>query len=397
MLRSCEDSQICTIHEIVSFCKNSKEGRDDTSNPDATEGNFYYVPTRNPKMSRLEVNTLPRKDFYPVQVNEVVLQHDFVHYRKPSLLDAPVNKQSKHNLERLLEVNHDAFTEDERQIGTTILIKMSTDTSEHLPIAKKPYALALKHYDWVRDEIDKLLEASVIRESHSSWSAPIVVVPKSDGDKRLCMDFRALNAITRIYVWPMPRVKDIFAKLGKAKFFTTLNLRSGYNHIVLDDDDAIKKTAFVMPLEKYKYLKVPFGLAQAPTYFQNLMNKVLNGLHFTLAYLNDVIIFSESAEQHLKHIQIVLTSLKQAKLCLKKRKCLFFKQELHYLGHLLTTKEIKPQSEKVKAISEMKLSRNQKGVREFLGMVGYYRKFINRFVNAARSMTRLTRKGVKFE
>ena len=115
------------------------------------------------------------------------------------------------------------------------------------------------------------------------------------------MDFRALNAITRTYVWPMPRVKDIFAKLGKAKFSTMLNLRSGYHHIAFDDD-AIRKTAFVTPLEKYQYLKVPFGLAQAPTYFQNLMNKVLNGLHFTLGYLDDVIIFSESAEQHLKHI-----------------------------------------------------------------------------------------------
>ena len=107
-------------------------------------------------------------------------------------------------------------------------------------MAKKPYALALKHYDWVRDEIDKLLEAGVIRESHSSWSAPIVLVPKGDGSKRLCMDFRALNALTRTYVWPMPRVKDIFAKLGKARFFTTLDLRSGYHHITLDDD-AIKK------------------------------------------------------------------------------------------------------------------------------------------------------------
>ena len=141
-----------------------------------------------------------------------------------------------------------------------------------------------------------------------------------------------------------------------------------------------------MPLGKYEYLKVPFDLAQAPTDFQNLMNKVINGLHFTLGYLDDVIIFSESDEQHLTHIQIVLTKLKQAKLRLKKSKCLFFKQELH-LGHLLTTSGIKPQSEKVKAISE----------REFLGMVGYYWKFINRFVDAARPMTKLARKGVKFE
>ena len=127
------------------------------------------------------------------------------------------------------------------------------------------------------------------------------------------------------------------------------------------------------------------------------MNKVLNGLHFTLAYPDDLIIFSESAEQNLKHIQIVLTRLKQAKLHLKKSKCLFFKQELYYLGHLLTTKGIKPQSEKVKASSKIKLAKNQKGVREFLGMVSYYRKFINRFADAVRPMTKLTRKGVKFE
>ena len=127
------------------------------------------------------------------------------------------------------------------------------------------------------------------------------------------------------------------------------------------------------------------------------MNNVLNGLIFTLAYLDDVIIFSETAEQHLKHIQIVLTRLKQANLKLKKSKCTFFKKELHYLGHLLTTDGIKFQTEKMKAISEMKPPTNEKGVREFLGMVGYYRKFISRFADAARPMTKLTRKDTKFE
>ena len=193
-----------------------------------------------------------------------------MHYRKASLLDALVNKQTRHDLERLLEENHDAFAEDERQIGTTPLIKMSTVTSDHPPIAKKPYAMALKHYDWVRDETDKLLETGVIRESHSSWSAPIVVVPKGDGGKRLCMDFRALNAIARTYVWPMPRVKDIFAKLGKAKVFTMLDLRSGYHHVALDD--AIKKTTFVMPSGKYKYLKNPIwsssGIHKSPNSYE---------------------------------------------------------------------------------------------------------------------------------
>ena len=144
-----------------------------------------------------------------------------------------------------------------------------------------------------RKEIDKLLEAGVIRESHSSWSAPVVIVPKSNGEKRLCVDFRALNKITRTYIWPMPRAEDIFAKLGKAMYFTTLDLRAGYHHIALTKD-SIKKTGFCLPFGKYEYLKVPFGLAQAPAYFQNLMNKVLHGLVFAISYLDDIIIFSET-------------------------------------------------------------------------------------------------------
>ena len=239
-------------------------------------------------------------------------------HKKPQLHDAPIDITTKLDLEKLFQKNKDAFAEDERQIGTTPLIKMSIDTGDACPIAKKPYTLALKHYEWVKEEKDKLLEAGVIRESHSSWSTPIVAVPKGDGGKRLCVDYRVLNAITRTYVWPMPRVEDIFSELGKAKFFTTLDLRSGNHHIALDKD-AIKETAFVTPFGKYEYMKVPFSLAQAPTYFQNLMNRALNGLHFTLAHLDDVIIFNKTEEQHLKHIQAVLTRLKQANLKLKKK------------------------------------------------------------------------------
>ena len=218
---------------------------------------------------------------------------------------------------------------------------MTIDPEDHPPIAKKPYTLTSKHYDWVKEEIDKLLEAGVIRESHSSWPAPIVVVPKGDDGKRLCVDFRVLNKVSRTYVWPMPRVEGLLAKLGKAKFYTTLDLRSGYHHIALGKD-SIKKTAFLAPFGKYEHLKVPFGLAQAPAYFQNLMNKVLNGLNCTLAYLDDVIIFSENHEQHLKHIQIVLTKLKQANLKLKKSKCGFLKRNFIILATFLLQMALNP-------------------------------------------------------
>ena len=202
----------------------------------------------------------------------------------------------------------------------------------------------------------------------------IVVVPKGDGGKRLCIDYRALNAVTRTFIWPMPRVEDILAKLGKAKFFTLLNLRSGYHHIALDKE-SIRKTAFCTPFGKYEYLrKVPFGLAKAPSYFQKLMNKVLNGLNFAFAYLDYIIIFSNTAEEHLKHIKIIINRLRATQLKLKKSKCSFFKKELCYFGHLLTTEGIKPQIEKVKAIHEMKPATTQKGDREFWRMVGYLQK-----------------------
>ena len=221
------------------------------------EKNIYHIPTRNKKTIKIEVNTLLKKDVSPVtHINELGPQQDFVKHNKPALQNAPIDKQTKDDLDKLLDNNKDALAEDERQIGTTPLIEMTIDTGNHPPIAKKPCTIALKQYDWVKEEINKLLEARVIRESHSSWSAPIVAVPKAGGGKRLYVDFRVLNKITRTYVWPVPRVEDIFAKLGKAKFYTALDLRSRYHHIALDKD-SIKKTVFVASCGKYEYLKVP--------------------------------------------------------------------------------------------------------------------------------------------
>ena len=393
LLKSCIEEEICTIHEIITLEKPKGEKK---SKEKKVKKNVYAIPIRNNK-GEIEINNVVMKEELPhFGINEIGPQEDFVKFVKPKLQDAPVNARVLQDLENLLNENPKAFATDETEIGTTPLIEMDIDTGDHPPIAKRPYVLALKHYEWAKQEIDKLLKAGVIRESHSSWSAPVVIVPKSNGEKRLCVDFRALNKITRTYIWPMPRAEDIFAKLGKAKFFTTLDLRAGYHHIALTKD-SIPKTGFCINFGKYEYLKVPFGLAQAPAYFQNLMNKVLAGLPFAIAYLDDIIIFSETPEEHLKHIKIVLQRLQAANLKMKRSKCSFFKKELHYLGHLLTTKGLKPQPEKVKAISELKAPTTPKGVREFLGMVGYYRKFISRFADAARPLTKLVRRESKFE
>ena len=136
-------------------------------------------------------------------MNEIEPQEDFVSYKKPELSDAPIDRKTTLDLEKLLEQYSDAFAKDATQIGTTPLIEIDIDTGDNPPIAKRPYTIASKHYDFVKEEINKLLNAGVIKEGNSRWSAPIVVVPKQDGGKRLCVDYRSLNKITRTFIWPM--------------------------------------------------------------------------------------------------------------------------------------------------------------------------------------------------
>ena len=231
MLRTCEEEQICTIHKIATFHSSEIGSRPRCQHCDSREEcprlikektkKLYHIPTWNAKTGKVEVNTLMKDDSSTgIDINEIGSQQDFVYHKNPQLQDGAIDRKRKLDLEKLFETNKDAFAEDERQIGTTPLIKMSIDTGDACHIAKKPYTLALKHYVWVKEEIDNLLEAGVIRESHSSWSAPIVVVPKGNGGKRLCLDYRALNEITRTYVSPMPIVVDIFSKFGKVKSFS---------------------------------------------------------------------------------------------------------------------------------------------------------------------------------
>ena len=307
-------------------------------------------------------------------------------------LDSTIQQQ----LDNLLGTFKDQFAKDVSTIGNTLLTQMSIDTGDSDPVSQKPYPVAMKHYNWVKEEIDKLLEAGVIRNSHSSWLAPIIVVPKGDGGKHLVIDYRALNKVTRKFVWPMPKVEDIFSQLNGAKYFSTLDLRAGYHHIRLTTD-SIPKTAFTSPFGKYEYVKVPFRLAQAPAYFQELMKGVLKDLLFAMAYLDDIIIYSSTPEEHLQHIETVFEKLCHAKLSMKLSKCHFFAKEIQYLGHILGMEGIRPVPAKTEAIKAMHPPVNPKQVRAFLGLVGYYRKFIKSFAKIAKPLTMLTCMDVKFE
>ena len=311
---------------------------------------------------------------------------------------------------KLCDRKQQVFSKNNTDIGQTKLIEMEIDTGLSPPVSSRPYSLALKHYEWVKKEIEILEKSGVIEESISPWASPIVVVPKKSGPgeaprRRLCVDFRKINALqpqvidgktrNRATYFPLPKIDDLLARIKGAKIFSTLDLRSGYYHISLTKSSQ-PKTAFVTPFGKWQFKQVPFGLAQAPAYFQKLMNGIVNKFDWALAYLDDIIIFSNSAEEHLQHLEEIFDELIAAGLKLKREKCDFFKKEIHYLGHIISTDGIRPLPDKLKSIQDMPAPTNPKEIRQFLGLAGYYRKFVPRFADYSRALTKLTRKDAKF-
>ena len=283
------------------------------------------------------------------------------------LRDQDVPKGTKQEFKKLKEDYPEVFSLNNQDIGCTQLVTMHVNTGDSPPICQKPYTLPLKHYSWVQQEIETLEQAGIIKKSLSPWASPIVVVPKKSGPgepprQRMCVDFRKINDLQpqvrrvdsatsgNISLVPLPKIDKMYAVLHGAKIFTTLDLRSGYYHINLDEESKAK-TAFVTPFGKYEFNSVPFSLAQAPAYFQQLISMVLQDCRdFAMAYLDDIIIFSRTLEEHLKHIEIIFQKLKAAGLKLKESKCDFFKSEIHYLGHLISDKGIQPLPEKLDTI-----------------------------------------------
>ena len=332
--------------------------------------------------------------------------------RKVQLQDKTITSDIKQKFKELREEYGEAFSKNNEDTSRTKLVKMDIDMGDSPPVSSRPYTLPLKHYEWAQREIESLECAGVITKSMSKWANPIVIVPKKSAPgepprRRLCVDFRKVNELQQkvitagktkgqISIHPLPKIDEMYVKLKGAKVFSTINLRSSYHHIMLGKSSGAK-TAFVTPFGKYEFLMVPFGLAQAPAYFQLLMNKVFKGLKFAMTYLDDIIIFSENELQHLEHLEIVFSCLQEARLKMKHSKCDFFKSKIHYLGHLISLEGISPLPNKLDCIKHMPAPKDAKEIKQFLGLTGYYRKFVPRFADISRPLTTLTKKDRKFE
>ena len=274
--------------------------------------------------------------------------------RRVKLQDAYVSEKDKNNFRNLCKEYADIFSKSSEDIGHTPLVTMDIETGDSPPICQRPYSLPLKHVEWVTKELEILEKAGVISRSVSPWASPIVIVPKKSepGEpprRRMCVDYRVLNSLLPpvnrahskaqgiLTLVPLPKIDEIYAQLQGSKVFSAIDMRSGYFHLGLSEE-AKPKTAFVPGGPhgaKYEFNRCPFGLSQAPAYFQRLVHEVLRGITFAFGYLDDILIFSPDNETHLKHLREVFQRLREADLKLKASKCNFFKKHIQYLGHLV--------------------------------------------------------------
>ena len=307
---------------------------------------------------------------------------------------SPLQQQQ---LNGLFKKFRDVFSQGEDNLGCTPLLEHTIET--HGPPIHQPYR---RQNPAVRREemaqVQQILASDVIRPSNSPWASPAVMVKKKDGSLRFCVNFRQLNAATVKDAHPLPRIDDLLDALHGARWFSTLDLKSGYWQVPIMERDK-EKTAFrTSSGQLYEFNQVPFGLCNAPATFSRLMDRVLSGLHWEMClfYLDDIIVFSSTWEEHLARLLQVFERLRHADLKLGAEKCAFAAREVSYLGHRATEEGLLPDSALLAAIREITPLKTATEVRSFLGLAGYYRRYVKNFAEIAGPLHALTRKDAVF-
>ncbi|CAF1106349.1 unnamed protein product [Adineta ricciae] len=267
------------------------------------------------------------------------------------------------------------------------------DTGDHAPIAAKPYFKTVEQRKNIQQEIDKMLRAGIVIPSTSDWSSPVVLLTKSDGTFRFIIDYRKLNAITKKDVYPQPTVEELIQRLGGHSWFTKIDMKAGYHQIPIRDQDK-EKTAFVTQDGLYQFEVLPMGLMNAPPTFQRLMHNIIgyNRWDYVVIYLDDIIIFSHSFEEHVGHLREIFQILKDHQFTLNPKKCSIAQQTIEFLSHMITKDSIVPLPERIQAILDIPQPTTLAQANKFIGKLGWYRKFIPNFSQIAAPIHRVTNK-----
>ena len=317
----------------------------------------------------------------------------------PSLVDhlqrlvkaASASEEVQAQLEQLLNDWSSVCTDS---LGHTTVVRHGILTNDEVPVRRRAYRMSLEKQQYVAGEIKDMLRKGIIRPSTSPWAAPVVLVKKKCGKLRFCVDYRGINAKTPLDAYPMPHIHEILESMHAATVFSTLDLKSGYWQVEMDPQ-SILKTAFATSQGLYEFLVLPFGLKNAAATFQRLMETVLRELigKFCFVYIDDIVIYSQNDQQHLQHLREVFSRLHGAGLTLNLGKCNLFQRSLTFLGHEVSGEGIHTETKKIDSVLSFPTPSSVKDVERFLGIAGWYHRYIDRFSERAAPLNALKKKG----
>lgn len=346
-----------------------------------------------PKIS-LSVNNFETLTPVPISTGKTISKEEI----KQMIRSDHLSPLEATELLNVIHENQSVLLKEGEKLSATTAIKHKIVTVDDCPIYTKSYRYPHHFKKDVHQQIQEMLDNGIIQPSVSPYSAPIWVVPKkqdASGKKkvRVVIDYRRLNEKTIDDRFPMPQIEEILDNLGKSVYFTTLDLKSGFHQIPMDPAHK-EKTAFSTDKGHFEFNRMPFGLKNAPATFQRAMNNILGEYIGTICYvyLDDIVIVGYNLQNHLENLKRVLRRLSEFNLKIQLDKCEFLKRETEFLGHVITSSGVKPNPEKIEKIVSWPLPKNQKEIKQFLGLAGYYRRFIKDFSKITRPMTKYLKK-----